>query len=127
MIQQKTKLKVLDNSGAREVCCIKVLGGFKRKFAKIGDIITVSIKKLRLKNRYRSKVLKGSVSRAIIVKTKNRHKKADGTFYRLTTNSVILINKKGNPIGTRILSAFPRTLKKKKFLKYLSLSQGTFQ
>ena len=126
MIQQKTKLQIFDNSGAKEVKCIKVLGGFKRKTAGIGDIITVSVQKLRLKNRHRSKVLKGSVVKAIIIKTKARYKKKDGSFYKVSTNAGILINKQGLPIGTRVLSAMPKILKKKKFLKHLSLGLGTF-
>jgi len=125
MIQAKTFLNVLDNSGARKVECIKVLGGFKRKTAKLGDVIVVSVKQLRYTNRYRSKVLKGAVVRALIIKTKNKYKKKDGSFMFLNNNSVILINKQGNLLGTRILSALPKFFKKKKYLKFLSLCKGT--
>lgn len=127
MIQQRTILRVIDNSGAKNVKCIKVLGGFKRKTAQLGDVIVVSVQQLRTKNKQYSKLLKGSVVRAIIVKTNTKQKKKDGsTFKTYNGNFVILINKQGNLIGTRILSALPKKLKKKKFLKFLSLCPGTF-
>lgn len=126
MIQQKTLLSVIDNSGAKKVRCIKVLGGFKRKAAGLGDIIVVSVQQLRAKNRQNSRILKGSVARALIVKTQAKTKKKDGSFLQTAANSVILLNKQSNPIGTRILSALPKSLKKKKFMKYLSLCPGTF-
>lgn len=126
MIQQKTILKVLDNSGAKKVKCIKVLGGFKKKTAKLGDIIVVSVQQLRNKNKHNSKILKGGVTRAIIVKTKNHLQKINGSFFKTTYNAVILINKQSNLIGTRILSALPKALKKKRFIKYLSLCPSTF-
>lgn len=124
MIQQKTLLRIVDNSGAKTIRCIKVLGGFKRKTAKIGDIIVASVQRLRQINRYRSKVLKGSIVRAFIIKTKTKGRKKDGSFYLLGSNKAILINKQGNPLGTRILSAIPKILKKKRFLKYFSLCRG---
>lgn len=126
MIQQKTLLKVVDNSGAKKVRCIKVLGGFKRKTAKLGDIIVVSVQQLRAKNRQKSRILKGGVARALIVKTAKKIRKVDGSFLTMATNSVIMLNKQGNPLGTRILSSLPRVLKKKKYLKYLSICPGTF-
>jgi large subunit ribosomal protein L14 len=124
MIQQETILKVADNSGAKTVKCIKVLGGFKKRYANLGDIIVISVQQLRNKSKSTSKVLKGGVFRALIVRTKKRYKKRDGSVFLLEENAVALINKQGNPIGTRILGPIPKTLKKKKFMKFVSLSVG---
>jgi large subunit ribosomal protein L14 len=124
MIQQESILKVADNSGAKTVKCIKVLGGFKKRYAKLGDIIVVSVQQLRNKSKKTSKVLKGGVFRALVLRTKNQYKKKDGLCYLLQENSVALINKQGNPIGTRILGPVPKSLKKKKFLKFVSISVG---
>jgi len=124
MIQQETILKVADNSGAKTVKCIKVLGGFKKKYANLGDIIVISVQQLRNKSKSTSKVLKGGVFRALISRTKKRYKKRDGSVFLLEENAVVLINKQGNPIGTRILGPIPKTLKKKKFMKFVSLSVG---
>lgn len=124
MIQQESILKVVDNSGAKTVKCIKVLGGFQKRYAKLGGIIVVSVQKLRNKSKKTSKVLKGGVFRALIIRIKNRYKRKDGLRYLLQENSVVLINKQGNPIGTRILGPVPKILKKKKFLKFVSLSVG---
>lgn len=124
MIQQETILKVADNSGAKTVKCIKVLGGFKKRYANLGDIIVVSVQQLRNKSKKTSKVLKGGVFRALVIRTKTQYKKRDGSSFFLSENSVTLINKQGNPIGTRILGPIPKTLKKKKFMKFVSLSVG---
>lgn len=124
MIQQETILKVADNSGAKTVKCIKVLGGFKRRYASLGDIVVVSVQQLRNKSKSTSKVLKGGVFRALVVRTKKRYKKRDGSLFLLEENAVALINKQGNPIGTRILGPIPKVLKKKKFMKFVSLSVG---
>jgi large subunit ribosomal protein L14 len=124
MIQQESILKVADNSGAKIVKCIKVLGGFKKRYATLGDIIVVSIKELRNRSKKTSKVLKGNVFRALILKVKSKYKKKDGTTLFLQENSVALITKQGTPVGTRILTPLPRQLKKKKFLKFISLSVG---
>jgi large subunit ribosomal protein L14 len=124
MIQQESILKVADNSGAKTVKCIKVLGGFKKRYANLGDIIVVSVQQLRNKSKKTSKVLKGGVFRALVLRTKNQYKKKDGLCYLLQENSVALINKQGNPIGTRILGPVPKSLKKKKFLKFVSISVG---
>jgi large subunit ribosomal protein L14 len=124
MIQQESILKVADNSGAKTVKCIKVLGGFKKRYANLGDIIVVSVQQLRNKSKKTSKVLKGGVFRALVLRTKNQYKKKDGLCYLLQENSVALINKQGNPIGTRILGPVPKLLKKKKFLKFVSISVG---
>ena len=124
MIQQQTILKVADNSGAKTVKCIKVLGGFKKRYAKLGDIVVVSVQQLRNKSKKTSKVSKGEVFRALVVRTKKRYRKKDGSFFFLQENAVALINKQGNPIGTRILGPIPKILKKTKFMKFVSLSIG---
>jgi len=124
MIQQQTILKVADNSGAKTVKCIKVLGGFKKRYARLGDIIVVSVQQLRNKSKKTSKVLKGGVFRALVVRTKTQCKKKDGSSLTLNENSVALISKQGNPIGTRILGPMPKILKKKKLMKFVSLSVG---
>ena len=124
MIQQQTILKVADNSGAKTVKCIKVLAGFNRRFAVLGDIIVVSVQKLRNKSRSTSKVQKGEVYKAIILRTKNKVKKKDGTVVSFQSNVVSLINKQGKPIASRILGPVPKLLKKKKMLKLVTLSSG---
>ena len=124
MIQQETVLNVIDNSGAKKAKCIKVLGGFKKRYAQLGDIIVVSIQRLRKKSKKTSKVSKGGVFRALVVQTKNSYQKKDGLCFSLDRNSVVLINQQGNPIGTRILAPVPKLLKKKKFFKFVSLSVG---
>ena len=124
MIQQESILKVADNSGAKTVKCIKVLGGFKKRYANLGDIIVISVQQLRNKSKKTSKVLKGGVFRALVIRTKNQYKKKDGSSFLVQENAVVLINKQGNPIGTRILGPIPKLLKKKKFMKFVSLSVG---
>lgn len=123
MIQLHTILKVSDNSGAKTVKCIKVLGGFKKRFASIGDIIVVSIQQLRNKSKKTSKVKKKEIYRALIIKTKKNLTKKDGSTIILNENSVVLLNKQEKPIGTRIIGPVPKLLKKK-FNKVLSLSAG---
>lgn len=127
MIQQQTILKVADNSGAKTVQCIKVLGGYKKKYAKLGDIIVVSVKQLRNRSKLTSKVKKGDVYRALIIRTNIKQLKKDGSYNFLNKklgNAVILINKKGNPIATRVTEPIPITLKKKQFMKFISISPG---
>ena len=124
VIQQESLLKVSDNSGAKVVKCIKVLGGFKKRYAFTGDIIVVSIQKLRNKSKKTSKVLKGSVFRALVVRTKKYIIKKEGSSLNFNENSVVLINKQGNPVGTRLVGPLPKSLKKKKFMKFTSLSMG---
>jgi len=121
MIQQQTILKVADNSGAKIVKCIKVLKGFKNKYAYSGDMIVVSVQKLRNKT---SKVLKGGIFRALVIRTKTQFKKKDGSSFMSDENSVILMSKQGNPIGSRILGPIPKVLKKRKFMKFICLSIG---
>jgi len=122
MIQQQTILKVTDNSGAKTVKCIKVLNGFKRQFAVLGDLIIVSVQKLRNKARLTSKVRKGEVHKAIIIRTKNKTIKKDGNLIFFQSNAVSLINKQGKPIASRIIGPMPKTLKKKKKIKFGTLS-----
>jgi len=126
MIQQQTILKVADNSGAKTVKCIKVLNGFQKKYAKLGSIIVVSVQKLRKKSKQLSKVKKGGVYRALIIKTKTKETKKDGSTICFFTekNSVVLLNKKGNPIATRITEPIPFALRKKKLTKFISISIG---
>lgn len=124
MIQSQTILKVSDNSGAKTVKCIKVLGGFKKKYAKLGDTIIVSIQQLRNKVKKTSKVKKGEVYKALIVKTKTAYKKKDGSFIKFTENAVALMNKQENPLSTRIVGPLPKLLKRKKFQKFISISPG---
>ena len=101
MIQQQTILRVADNSGAKTVKCIKVLGGFKKRYASIGDIIVVAVQELRNKSKITSKIKKGEVHKALIIQTKYRSQKKDGStsYFNKNKNSVILMNKKGNPIA----------------------------
>jgi large subunit ribosomal protein L14 len=124
MIQQQTLLKVVDNSGAKTAKCIKVLGGFKRKFAYLGNIIIVSICQLRNKSKTTSKVQKGEIYKALIVRTKTKTRRKDGSSVFFKNNCVSLINKQGNPIATRIVGPIPKSLKKKKFMKFTSISAG---
>lgn len=124
MIQQQTILKVTDNSGAKTVKCIKILNGFNRRFAIVGDTIIVSIQKLRNKARLTSKVKKGEVHKAVIIRTKNKIVKKDGTVLFFQSNAVSLINKQGKPIASRIIGPLPKILKKKKKIKFVTLSSG---
>ena len=118
MIQMQTRLKVADNSGAREVMCIKVLGGSKRRTAQIGDIIVVSVKEA-LPN---SKIKKGSVAKAVIVRTVQKLRRPDGSYIRFADNSAVLINAAKEPIGTRIFGPVARELRAKQFVKIVSLA-----
>lgn len=118
MIQTESKLKVADNSGAKLVACIKVLGGSKRRYASIGDIIIVSVKEA-IPN---SKVSKGSVMRAVIVRTTKEIRRPDGSHIKFDENSAVLINAQNEPIGTRIFGPVARELRAKKFMKIISLA-----
>lgn len=124
MVQQRTILKVSDNSGAKTVRCIKVLGGFKKKYAKLGDTVVVSVQQLRNKSKSTSKVKKREVYQALVIRTKTGYTRESGIKQLFSENSVVLINKQGNPVGTRILGPLPRILKKKKFQKFISISAG---
>ena len=122
MIQQQTILRVTDNSGAKTVKCIKVLNGFNRRSAILGDTIIVSIQELRNKARITSKVKKGEIHKAVIIRTKNKTMKKDGMTVYFQSNAVSLINKQGKPIASRIIGPIPKILKKKKKLKFAKLS-----
>lgn len=124
MIQQRTILKVADNSGAKTVRCIKVLGGFKRKTAKLGDIIIVSVQTLRNKTKEISKVKKKEIYRGLIIRVKATCKRQNGMITSFSENSIVLINQNNNPIGTRITGPIPESLKKKKYQKFISISLG---
>ncbi|MBN2419022.1 MAG: 50S ribosomal protein L14 [Deltaproteobacteria bacterium] len=118
MIQTETKLKVADNSGAKLLTCIKVLGGSKRRYASIGDIIVVAVKEA-MPN---SKVSKGSVMKAVIVRTTKEIRRPDGSLIKFDDNSAVLINAQNEPIGTRIFGPVARELRAKKFMKIISLA-----
>ena len=118
MIQMQTNLEVADNSGARKVQCIKVIGGSKRKFASVGDVIIVSIKEAIPKG----KVNKGDVHQAVIVRTSKEIRRNDGSAIRFDKNAAVLINKQQEPIGTRIFGPVTRELRAKKFMKIISLA-----
>ena len=118
MIQMRTNLEVADNSGARRVQCIKVLGGSRRKYASVGDVIVVSIKEA-IPN---AKVKKGDVARAVIVRTKKEVSRQDGSYIRFDANSAVLVDKDNEPIGTRIFGPVARELRAKRFMKIISLA-----
>jgi large subunit ribosomal protein L14 len=118
MIQMQSNLDVADNSGAKRVMCIKVLGGSKRRYASIGDIIVVSIKEAIPRGR----VKKGDVRKAIVVRVKKDIKRKDGSTIRFDSNAAVLINQQGEPIGTRIFGPVPRELRAKNQMKIISLA-----
>lgn len=124
MIQQQTILRVSDNSGAKTVKCIKVLGGFKKKIAKLGDTIIVSVQKLRNKSKKTSKIKKKETCKALIIRTKSAYVKNTGTYLKFNENAVVLINKQDNPIGTRIIGPVPKILQKKSLQKFVSIANG---
>ncbi len=118
MIQQETKLNVADNSGAKKVLCIKVLGGTRKRYARVGDTIVVSVKEA-IPN---SKVKKGDVARAVVVRTKKEIPRPDGSYIRFDENAAVLINQYGEPVGTRIFGPVARELRAKRFMKIISLA-----
>ena len=118
MIQMQTVLDVADNSGAQKVQCIKVLGGSKRKYASIGDLVVVSVKEAAP----HSKVKKGEVVRAVVVRTAKEIRRVDGTYIRFDTNSAVIVNPQGEPVGTRIFGPVARELRAKRFMKIVSLA-----
>ncbi len=118
MIQMQTQLEVADNSGARRVQCIKVLGGSKRKTAGVGDVVVVSVKEAMPRGR----VKKGDLHRAVIVRTAKENRRADGSSIRFDSNAAVLISKQGEPIGTRIFGPVTRELRARKFMKIISLA-----
>ncbi|MES0402950.1 MAG: 50S ribosomal protein L14 [Hyphomicrobium sp.] len=118
MIQMETNLDVADNSGARRVQCIKVLGGSKRRYATVGDIIVVSVKEAIPKGR----VKKGQVMKAVVVRTAKGVRRPDGSLIRFDRNAAVLINEQGEPVGTRIFGPVTRELRAKKHMKIVSLA-----
>lgn len=118
MIQQQTRLDVADNSGAKSVMCIKVLGGTRRRYATVGDVIVVTVKDA-IPN---SKVKKGQVLKAVVVRTAKELNRNDGTYIRFDTNSAVLVNNQNEPIGTRIFGPVARELRAKQFMKIVSLA-----
>ncbi len=118
MIQMQTILDVADNSGAKKVGCIKILGGTRRRYATLGDIIVVSVKDA-IPN---SKIRKGEVVRAVIVRTKKEVGRPDGSFIKFDDNSAVLISPQGDPIGTRIFGPVARELRARRFMKIVSLA-----
>ncbi len=118
MIQMQTKLEVADNSGARKVQCIKVLGGSHRRYAGIGDVIKVSVKEAIPRGR----VKKGDVYDAVVVRTKKGVRRADGSVIRFDTNAAVLLNNQMQPIGTRIFGPVTRELRNERFMKIISLA-----
>ena len=118
MVQTTTTLDVADNSGAKKIMCIRVLGGTKRKYASLGDVIIVSVKEA-IAN---SKVKKGEVARAVIVRTKKEVSRQDGSYIRFDSNSAVLVDKDNEPIGARIFGPVARELRAKRFMKIISLA-----
>ena len=119
MIQVESRLNVADNSGAREVLCVKVLGGSKRRFASVGDIIVVTVKDAIPKG----KVKKGTVHKAVIVRTRKELQRQDGSTIKFDSNAAVLINAQGEPVGTRIFGPVCRELRSKKQMKIISLAR----
>mgnify|MGYP001318010107 FL=1 len=118
MIQQETRLKVADNTGAKEVLCIKVLGGSRKRYAKLGDLIVITVKKT-IPN---SNIKKGEVHKAVVVRTNKESKRKDGSYIRFDDNAVVIIDNQQEPSGTRVFGPVARELREKKFMKILSLA-----
>jgi large subunit ribosomal protein L14 len=118
MIQLRSMLVVADNSGAKKVQCIKVLGGHHRRYARLGDVVVVSVKEALPE----SNVKKGSVAKAVVVRTRKEHRRPDGTYIRFDQNAVVLINPQGEPVGTRIFGPVARELRWKEYTKIISLA-----
>ncbi|MBC6442877.1 MAG: 50S ribosomal protein L14 [Rhodobacteraceae bacterium] len=118
MIQMQTNLDVADNSGARKVQCIKVLGGSKRKYASVGDIIVVSVKEAIPRGRVR----KGDIRKAVVVRTAKEVRREDGTAIRFDRNAAVILNTAGEPVGTRIFGPVARELRARNFMKIISLA-----
>ncbi len=121
MIQAQTRLKVADNSGAREIMCIRVLGGSRKRYASVGDIIIASVKSAQPG----AAVKKGDVIRAVVVRTKQEYGRPDGSHIRFDDNAAVLINPQGNPRGTRIFGPVARELREKQFMRIVSLAPET--
>lgn len=126
MIQPQTLLKIADNSGGKLARCLKILKkGAKPRYGGLGDIVVVSVNQLRNKNRITSKVKRGDVIKGVIVKTKSKHTRSNGTSFCFQQNAVVLLDKQFKPLATRVLGIIPKELKTSKFSKIISLSAGT--
>merc|ERR1711920_1182866 len=125
MIQPRTVLSVSDNSGAKSAICIKVLGGYKKRYAKVGDFIIVSIKSVRYKHKSILKVRKGDVCKAVVCRTKKNYILKDGSTIFFSENCISLVTKQGSPLGTRIVGPVLKDFKKKKLSKFISISSGS--
>jgi large subunit ribosomal protein L14 len=124
MVKTGTYLKVIDNSGAKRVFCIKVIKGYKSRYATIGDTIVVSVKSIRAKRKLSVRAKKGTLQKALIVLIKAFCKKFNGNSYKFMENSVVILNKKNKLLGTRIFGALPKILRRTKYFKLVSLSAG---
>ena len=118
MIQQETRLKVADNSGAKELLCIKVLGGTRKKYAKLGDLIIVTVKKAIPGG----VIKKGEVTKAVIVRTRKELRRKDGSYIRFDDNAVVIVDNQNEPAGTRVFGPVARELREKNFMKIVSLA-----
>ena len=118
MIQQETMLIIADNSGAKKAQCIKVLGGTRRKYASVGDIITVAVKQALPNGTVKS----GQVARAVVVRTRKEVRRRDGSYIRFDQNAAVIINQQNEPVGTRIFGPVARELREKRFMKIVSLA-----
>jgi len=118
MIQQESRLKVADNSGAKEVLCIRVLGGTRKRYASVGDKIVVTVKAVNAAGNLK----KGTVSKAVVVRTKKEVRRKDGSYIRFEDNAAVLLNDSGEPRGTRIFGPVARELREKEFMKIVSLA-----
>jgi large subunit ribosomal protein L14 len=118
MIQPRSILEVADNSGAKRVQCIKVMGGFHKRYARLGDIVVVSVKEAIPE----SNIKKGDKAKAVVVRTKKEHRRPDGSYIRFDQNAVVLISPQNEPIGTRIFGPVARELRWKEFMKIISLA-----
>jgi len=124
MIQKGTYLNVIDNSGAKEVCCIHVLNGYRKRYAVVGDVVVVSIKSLRIKRRSHAKVKKGEVLKALVVRTKTSLKSYSLEQLNFLENSAILLSKQDKLLGTRVFGSVPNIFRYTKFLRIISLASG---
>jgi large subunit ribosomal protein L14 len=118
MIQLRSMLEVADNSGAKRVQCVKVLGGSRRRYARLGDIVVVSVKEALPE----SNIKKGSVTKAVVVRTRKATRRPDGSYIRFDQNAVVLINPQGEPVGTRIFGPVARELRWREYMKIISLA-----
>ena len=118
MIQQESRLKVADNSGGKEVLCIKVLGGTRRRYAGLGDIVVVSVQKALAGSAIKS----GSVVKGVVVRTRKAARRADGSYVKFDRNAIVIVDNDGNPKGTRIFGAVARELRDRRYMKIVSLA-----